>query len=57
MLTDFSTQFRYLATDSVKCDVSSLEGFVELEDSVDEFGRKEKQMPGSGITKTLFQDW
>lgn len=46
-----------MASDSIKDELSLLKGFVELEDTADDFGRVEKRMPGSGITKTLFQDW
>lgn len=53
----FRTQFRYIASGSLKEELAQLKGFVELEETADEFGRVERRMPGSGITKTLLEDW
>jgi len=50
------SQFRYLATSKAKENCKTDNSWTELEDTSDEFGRMSKNLPGSGITKTLYTD-
>lgn len=51
------SQFRYLATDEAKSLKAIDSDCIELEDTSDEFGKMGKHLPGSGIAKTLYEDW